>query len=624
MSMEATRKWLQENTRHRFSNPQQVYQQVDTALTQFRSLQPKIAEYIADDGVRQALLCLHGTLPVVFHGATFNIPVVFWFPRTFPEHSPLAYVTPTRAMVVKVGRHVDERGRVYHPYLASWATSSTLNDLFRSLIAVFSAEPPVFSRPPGHTGMAIKPPGVEVMQRPGMASASLASLPQASKMPVTTFPVGAMSMTSLPQSSSASLPMPGTKPSPSISLSSAFVRPMTAVESELATVSTPTVADARPQTSSGISASADEAGQALAQMRINPNEDTAEHLQPEPQPESKPEQQQQQQLPPSPPFKDGEVSLGKPESATYQFNPVSGRPPVPSLGPVVASPESANVVSPFADDYPELGHVKGQRPTGGGSKPPDITESTSKQRASDPEQTNGASKLQQHTASVGLLPPDSASTIAHSVAETAAAVLASTPTTAVEAAPTEPKSPVASPEPSSLLDAEPMDDPQKRLVGYQLAIFDRVTSAVKRSREKHTRVNKELLDQSANLNSGAGVIAEERRQLLESQRQLSANISVLENKLNELNEKKAEFPDAAEISDVRTVFHGQSVASEQLFDLAGEIAAIDDTLYLLGRALDDGKLALGTYMRQVRKLAQQQFLAKALAIKIRRLCALDK
>ncbi|KAJ2260253.1 suppressor protein stp22 of temperature-sensitive alpha-factor receptor and arginine permease, partial [Coemansia sp. RSA 451] len=181
-----------------------------------------------------------------------------------------------------------------------------------------------------------------------------------------------------------------------------------------------------------------------------------------------------------------------------------------------------------------------------------------------------------------------------------------------------PKSPVA----SSLLDYEPMDDPQKRLVGFQLAIYDRVTEAVNKSREKHTRVNKELLDQSANLNSGAGVIAEERHQLLESQRQLAANISVLEHKLNELNEKKAEFPDAKDIADVRTVFCGQTPAMEQLFGLAGEIAAIDDTLYALGKALNDGILPLNTYMRQVRKLAQQQFMAKALALKIRGLCGL--
>ncbi|KAJ2889905.1 suppressor protein stp22 of temperature-sensitive alpha-factor receptor and arginine permease, partial [Coemansia aciculifera] len=113
--------------------------------------------------------------------------------------------------------------------------------------------------------------------------------------------------------------------------------------------------------------------------------------------------------------------------------------------------------------------------------------------------------------------------------------------------------------------------------------------------------------------------------LLDSQRQLSANISVLENKLNELNEKKQEFPDnpAADIADVRLAFRGQTPAMEQLFDLAGEIAAIDDTLYVLGKALNDGKLSLVPYMRQVRKLAQQQFMAKALAIKIRGLCSLD-
>ncbi|KAJ2538270.1 suppressor protein stp22 of temperature-sensitive alpha-factor receptor and arginine permease [Coemansia sp. RSA 1933] len=165
-----------------------------------------------------------------------------------------------------------------------------------------------------------------------------------------------------------------------------------------------------------------------------------------------------------------------------------------------------------------------------------------------------------------------------------------------------------------------MDDPQKRLLGYQLAMLDKVTEAVDKSREKHTRVNKELLDQSANLNSGAGVIAEERHQLLESQRQLSANISVLENKLNELNEKKNEFPDVSQIKDVCQIFRGQTPAMEQLFNLAGEISAIDDTIYMLGKALNDGKLPVSIYMRQIRKLAQQQFMAKALALKIRELC----
>ncbi|KAJ1933385.1 suppressor protein stp22 of temperature-sensitive alpha-factor receptor and arginine permease, partial [Linderina pennispora] len=181
----------------------------------------------------------------------------------------------------------------------------------------------------------------------------------------------------------------------------------------------------------------------------------------------------------------------------------------------------------------------------------------------------------------------------------------------------------ASPPRSSLLDTDPVDDPQKRLIGYQLAIFDRVFEAVKKSSEKHAKMNKELLDQSANLNSGAGVIAEERRQLTESQRQLEGNIRVLEAKVAELQAKKTAFPEPARIGDVSSVFRAQTAATEQLFDLAGEISAADDVLYYLGKSLDDGKLPLNIYMRQVRKLAQQQFMAKALANKIRSLCQLD-
>ncbi|KAJ1847588.1 suppressor protein stp22 of temperature-sensitive alpha-factor receptor and arginine permease [Coemansia sp. RSA 2708] len=621
MSMDATRKWLQENTKNRFGNPQRVYSLVDNALTQFPSLQPKIAEYIADDGVRQALLCLHGTLPVAFNGVTFNIPVVFWFPRGFPEHSPLAYVTPTRAMVVKVSKHVDERGRVYHPYLASWATGSTLNELFGSLIAVFSVEPPVFSRPPGYSGAAIKPPGVT--PRPPVGSMSTMSLPQSTatmptaSMSVASLPhVGAMSMSSLPQTSSSITPgfMSNMRPSPSGSLPSAFVRPMTATESELAGVSTPVAAaptgqaanpHPQPQVSDSANASVDSVEQSLGKLAVQADDSQgAAHS-------------------PAAVSDPGASAATSSQSASYKFNPVTGRPPIPTLKPVAAAPQSptASVGEPAAHSHSVDGSPAAARPSKAAEQ------QQQQQQVAEPEQANESAE--QPPPPPALQGTDSSSTITTSAAaagiSTAAIAAALTPTTAVNHGPAaRPKDPAApkSPVASSLLDYEPMDDPQKRLVGYQLAIYDRVTEAVNRSREKHTRVNKELLDQSANLNSGAGVIAEERHQLLESQRQLSANISVLEHKLNELNEKKAEFPDANSIADVRKVFCGQTAAMEQLFDLAGEIAAIDDTLYFLGRALNDGKLSSTVYMRQVRKLAQQQFMAKALALKIRGLCGL--
>ncbi|KAJ2797729.1 suppressor protein stp22 of temperature-sensitive alpha-factor receptor and arginine permease, partial [Coemansia furcata] len=238
--MDSTRQWLLENTKNRFHNPQRVYGLVIGALSEFRSLQPKLAEYVGEDKRRQALLCLHGTLPVVFNGATFNIPVVFWFPQRFPEHPPLAYVTPTRTMVVKVSKHVDERGRIYHPYLADWSDTSALGELFRSLIGIFSAEPPVYSRPPGHTPVAMSP---------ALGSMSASTLPlgvpalgvAASQPPRQTEPM-AMSMPALPHlgftpppqalgAAAAAQPMTSAQP-----MSSA--RPMTAAESDLASVHT--------------------------------------------------------------------------------------------------------------------------------------------------------------------------------------------------------------------------------------------------------------------------------------------------------------------------------------------------------------------------------------------------
>ncbi|KAI9468782.1 UEV domain-containing protein [Coemansia mojavensis] len=479
---------------------------IEQALEHYPTLQPKIAEHIEEEGVRQALLCLHGTLPVVFNGATFNIPVVFWFPRAFPEHSPMAYVTPTRSMVVKVGKHVDVHGRVYHPYLAAWSMRSTLCELFATLIQVFSVEPPVFSRPPGYTGASY------LGSRPNTAStqflaqqvgsASTLSLPHSTAtMPSASIPnMGAMSMSSLPQISGAPGFMPSPRPTGTGSLPSAFGRP----------------------------------------------------------------------------------------ASSYTFNPVSGRPPVPTM-PSQPPPQSPTAAS----EHAALGNSSSSPPPPGS---PTNQSNCANNRVSvtEPEQLPTSNSVQPQ--SPALQEAGSPATIAAATTTAAASATLSaaeniTPTTAVSPPAAQPGRAKAE---SSLMDTEPMDDPQKRL----------------------------LLDQSANLNSGAGVIAEERRQLLESQRQLSANISVLEHKLNELNEKKAEFPDASRISDVRRVFCGQTPAMEQLFDLAGEIAAIDDTLYFLGRALNDGRLSLAIYMRQVRKLAQQQFMAKALALKIRRLCGL--
>ncbi|KAJ2706590.1 suppressor protein stp22 of temperature-sensitive alpha-factor receptor and arginine permease [Coemansia sp. IMI 203386] len=591
MSLDSTQQWLRENTNRRFKKSALVYDLVDAAITRYRSLKPRIAEYMSEDMAIQALLCLHGTLPVVFNGLTFNIPVVFWFPREFPECAPMAYVTPTRSMFVKVGTHVDARGRVYHPYLESWSEeSSSLLELFENLIKVFSAEPPVYSRPPGSVAAAAASPVTSVAPgQPHMASVSMATLPHVASMSSASLPqAGAMSMISLPQAQSSAMSTSNILAT-AAQQPSAFVRPMSTVESELSTV--------------GYLAAA-----AAQQSPVQTSHAAVT------------------------------VASESPSYSKYTFNPVAGRPPVPVLSPTSASasPTVAEAVVPsHGSPVPTNGAANS---TAHSDDSRIASSATTAAAASASVAVASASASASAAASTGASwtpsQSDSESLSSRynrpSVSETAQPSATSQTVPEPTHAPARPHAASVStipapntPPPSSLLDSEPMDDPMKRLVGYQLAIFDRVSQAVERSREKHTRVNKELLDQSANLNSGAGVIAEERKQLMESQRQLTANISVLENKLNELNAKKTEFPDASQVADVSKVFRGQTPAMEQLFDLAGEIAAIDDTLYLLGRALNDGKLSLNIYMRQVRKLAQQQFLAKALALKIRGICNLN-
>ena len=59
--------------------------------------------------------------------------------------------------------------------------------------------------------------------------------------------------------------------------------------------------------------------------------------------------------------------------------------------------------------------------------------------------------------------------------------------------------------------------------------------------------------------------------------------------------------------------------SQQLFDNVSKTSAIEDCLYHLDRALSNDAIDLKTFLKEVRKLAPQQFMAKALAIKIMKL-----
>lgn len=90
------------------------------------------AFYIAyDDGRSQLLLCLHGTLPITYRQATYNIPVAIWVTRDYPREHPIAYVVAAPDMLIRASQSIDLSGRCNIEYIQNWKRKSEVRG-FRS------------------------------------------------------------------------------------------------------------------------------------------------------------------------------------------------------------------------------------------------------------------------------------------------------------------------------------------------------------------------------------------------------------------------------------------------------------------------------------------------------------
>ncbi|KAF9428156.1 hypothetical protein BGZ94_003236 [Podila epigama] len=132
-----------------YQHRERMYADVEAVLRLYQNfLVPKAETYTHDNGRSQLLLSLIGTIPIVYQSATYNIPVAFWLPTSYPSVAPIVFVTPTALMLVKAGNYVDISGRCYHPYMAYWSqrSDSNLVDLISIMQGVFSQEPPVYAK----------------------------------------------------------------------------------------------------------------------------------------------------------------------------------------------------------------------------------------------------------------------------------------------------------------------------------------------------------------------------------------------------------------------------------------------------------------------------------------------
>ncbi|TID18307.1 UEV-domain-containing protein [Venturia nashicola] len=145
--------WLHSVLISEYQDVRRTYSDVAEALTHYPSLTPRTEVYTYENGASALLLQVHGTIPVQFRGTTYRFPISLWIPHAYPKESPMAYVTPAQDMLVRPGQHVSSDGRVYHPYLAQWATywdKSSIFDFLAVLRGVFAKEPPVISKQQVH------------------------------------------------------------------------------------------------------------------------------------------------------------------------------------------------------------------------------------------------------------------------------------------------------------------------------------------------------------------------------------------------------------------------------------------------------------------------------------------
>ncbi|CAN1343791.1 Protein ELC [Linum perenne] len=125
-----------------------IRQQLLSLATAYPSLEPKTAMFTHNDGRSVNLLQAEGTIPMVFKGVTYNIPIIIWLMDSYPRYPPRVFVNPTRDMVIKRPHaHVNPSGSVSVPYLQNWIyPSSNLLDLVRELSDVFGRDPPLYSQ----------------------------------------------------------------------------------------------------------------------------------------------------------------------------------------------------------------------------------------------------------------------------------------------------------------------------------------------------------------------------------------------------------------------------------------------------------------------------------------------
>ncbi|CAH1250397.1 TSG101 [Branchiostoma lanceolatum] len=168
-----------------YRNRQITQLDVRNAVTNFKDLKVHVDVFSTPGASKRELLCLKGTVPVIYKEGTYNIPLKVWLFEDHPNAAPVCYVVPTTNMRINDRcKHVNANGKLQLPYLDDWKdANSDLFSLIQVMRIVFGEEPPVYALA---DASGADNPVVSAGTTSGTAPTSASSAPQQAADPAAT------------------------------------------------------------------------------------------------------------------------------------------------------------------------------------------------------------------------------------------------------------------------------------------------------------------------------------------------------------------------------------------------------------------------------------------------------
>ncbi|CAI2168741.1 4442_t:CDS:2 [Funneliformis geosporum] len=156
------------------------------------------------------------------------------------------------------------------------------------------------------------------------------------------------------------------------------------------------------------------------------------------------------------------------------------------------------------------------------------------------------------------------------------------------------------------------------LVNLQSSVYDKVKQKCEEYVEKLSPEFHRIMSFGEHLNQSQELIKEERRQLVDKETKIKEKAEFLNGKITEIDKLIEQAKNMPEVS-VDDILCGTTIVYNQL----AEDNAIEDATYYLGKALSSDRIDLNSYMKNIRSLAREQFMRRALIQKVRRQAGLN-